>query len=49
MVDKIIKFLSNSNTSDKIALLALLTSIILPVVIQLWINGREDKKDNQQE
>ena len=49
MVDKIINFLSNSNTSDKIALLALLTSIILPVVIQLWSNGREDKKENQQE
>ena len=49
MIEKIIDFVINSNLSDKIALLALLTSIILPITIQIWNNRREDKKESQQE
>ena len=49
MIEKIINFVINSNPSDKIALLALLTSIILPIIIQIWNNRREDKKESQQE
>ena len=49
MIEKIITFVINSNPSDKIALLALLTSIILPIIIQIWNNRREDKKESQQE
>ncbi|WP_247928934.1 hypothetical protein [Streptococcus mitis] len=49
MIEKIINFVINSNTSDKIALLALLISIILPIFIQIWNNRREDKKESQQE
>ena len=30
-------------------MLALLTSIILPIIIQIWNNRREDKKESQQE
>ena len=49
MIEKIINFVINSNPSDKIALLALLISIILPIIIQIWNNRREDKKEIQQE
>ena len=49
MIEKIINFVINSNPSDKIALLALLTSIILPIIIQIWNNRRGDKKESQQE
>ena len=49
MIEKIINFIINSNTSDMIALLALLTSIILPIIIQIWNNRTEDKKERQQE
>ena len=49
MIEKIINFVINSKPSDKIALLALLISIILPILIQVWNNRREDKKESQQE